>query len=168
MRTLAAREPHISNVRRQNALATLHFPEHFPPTDPWKKFFIGVRWLGPDLSFFGELKKIQSEREGSDMNAWGGGLRQRLAEAISRVLCEQLGWKSPVLLPGDSAAVAFHGPRFDFNDPESALEGVIETLALDFQIVVPEAFWTEHAEATMGELIDDLAKCGGSKSAAAV
>ena len=146
-------------------MPTLHYPDHFPPTDRWKKYFIGVRWLGPDLSFFGELKRLQAQRSLSEMDAWGGGLRQRLAEAVSHALSRQLGWKSAVFLPGDSAEVAFHGPRFDFNDPESALEAVVETLRKDFHITVPESFWAEHTGSTLGELVDDLvlrsARSGG-------
>lgn len=137
-------------------MKTLHFPNDFPPTDRWGKFFLGVRWLGPDLSFFERLKKIQEGRISSDMDTWNGGLRQKLAEAISLVLSEQLGWKSVVFLPGDSVAVAFHGPRFDFNDPEAAFEAVLEVLELDFKIKVPGAFWTKHSDCTLGELVDDL------------
>ena len=149
-------------------MATLHFPSHFPPTDRWKKFSIGVRWLGPDLSFFRDLKKIQAERSPAEMATWAGGLRQRLAEAMSHALSEQLGWKSAVFLPGDSAAVAFHGPSFDFSDQESALEAVKEVLAQDFNITVPEVFWAEHFRSTLGELIDDLVRRGEGSDAAAV
>jgi hypothetical protein len=137
-------------------MSALRFPEHFPPTDRWKKFFIGVRWLGPDLSFFKGLKTQQAQRSLKEMAAWGGGQRQRLAEAISCILARQLGWKSPVFLPQDSAAVAFHGPRFDFNDPESAFEEVLEVLTRDFGISVPKAFWIGLADRTLGEVIDGL------------
>lgn len=126
--------------------------------DGWNKFFIGVRWLGPDLSFFDELKKTQAERVASEMEVWGGGLKQSLAECIGRVLAEQLGWKSTFFLPGDAADVVFHGPRFDFNDPESALEAIIEVLARDFSISVLAAFWAEHSCSTFAELVDDLLK----------
>ena len=135
---------------------SLHFPAHFPPTDRWKKFFIGVRWLGPDLSFFKELKALQAARTGERMTEWGGGRRQQLAEAISRILCKQLGWHSQVFLPQDATAVAFHGPRFDFSDPDSAFEEVVEALSRDFGIVVPQSLWEGTAEATLGELIDGL------------
>ena len=134
----------------------LQFPKHFPPTDPWKKFFIGVRWLGPDLSFFKELKTLQGQRSSAEMAAWRGGQRQRLAEAISRILARRLGWKSEVLLPQDSATVAFHGPRFDFNDPESAFEEVLEVLNRDFGLSVPAAFWVEHGHSSLGDVIDGL------------
>lgn len=77
----------------------LHYPSDFPPTDRWKKFFIGVRWLGPDISFFADLKKVQAARSLTEMEQWGGGERQKLAEAISAALAVQLGWKSAVFLP---------------------------------------------------------------------
>ena len=134
----------------------LQFPAHFPPTDKWNKFFIGVRWLGPDLSFFKELKARQAARTAESMTEWGGGRRQALAEAISGILSKQLGWHSQVFLPQDAAAVAFHGPRFDFTDPDSAFEEVLETLSRDFKVVVPRSFWESKADATLGELIDGL------------
>lgn len=137
-------------------MTALRFPEHFPPTDRWRKFFIGVRWLGPDLSFFKELKATQARREASAMALWGGGKRQAVAAEVSRVLAEQLGWKSSNFLPEDSAAVAFHGPSFDFSDPESAFCAVRENLKVEFQISPPDSFWLEHDKSTMGILVDAL------------
>ena len=134
----------------------LRFPSHFPPKDRWKKFFIGVRWLGPDLSFFGELKSRQGQRTPQDMEKWGSGRRQRIAEAISKALTRQLGWKTEVFLPQDSAAVAFHGPRFDFNDPKSAFNEVLEVLDRDFGVRVSAAFWLAHGDSTLGEIVDGL------------
>ena len=90
------------------------------------------------------------------MGKWGGGKRQQVAEAISRASVRQLGWKSEVFLPEDSVAVAFHGPRFDFNDSESAFEEVLEILDRDFELKEPAAFWAKHAESTLGEVVDGL------------
>ena len=148
----------MSNVRRRKTLLmkALRFPSHFPPTDRWKKFFVGIRWLGPDLSIFKEMKSQQGRRTPQDMGKWGGGKRQQVAEAISRALVRQLGWKSEVFLPEDSAAVAFHGPRFDFSDPESAFEEVLEILDRDFGLKEPAALWAKHAESTLGEVVDGL------------
>lgn len=126
------------------------------PQDRWSKFFIGVRWLGPDLSFFKQLKEQQALRTPESMSAWCGGERQKLAQAMSNVLARQLGWKSEVFLPDDAVAVAFHGPRYDFNDPESAFEEVVEVLHADFGISVPESFWPTQAERTLGELLNDV------------
>jgi hypothetical protein len=137
-------------------MTALRFPESFPPTDRWARFFLGVRWIGPDLSFFKELKMQQARRSATDIDEWGGGLRQAVATAMSRVLANQLGWKSEVFLPQDAVAVAFHGPRFDFNDPDSAFEEIVEVLDRDFQIKVPDAFWASKSEANLGELVDVL------------
>jgi hypothetical protein len=134
----------------------LRFPDHFPPTDRWKKFFIGVRWLGPDLSFFKQLKAEQASRPASIMDVWAGGLRQEVASALSSVLAQQLGWRSGCFLPQDAVAVAFHGPRFDFNDPESAFEAAVEMFKEKFDIDPPDSFWRAHAEGDMGRLIDAL------------
>jgi hypothetical protein len=137
-------------------MTALRFPEHFPPTDGWNKFFIGVRWLGPDLSFFKQLKATQAQREASVMALWGGGRRQAVAAEISRVLAQQLRWKTDYFVPEDSAAVAFHGPSFDFSDPESAFLAVRESLSDVFHISPPDSFWLQHEKSTMGTLVDAL------------
>lgn len=134
----------------------LKFPSHFPPTGRWKKFFLGVRWLGPDLSFFKDLKRSQANRELELLGQWGGGQRQRVAEAISRVLAHQLGWKSQVFLPEDSVVVCFHGPSFDFCDSDAAFEAVVEVLEKEFDIAKPVAFWDDKENYTMGALVDEL------------
>lgn len=137
-------------------MTALRFPEHFPPTERWKKFFIGVRWLGPDLSFFKHLKATQAQRDASSMALWGGGRREAVATEVSRVLAQQLRWKTNYFLPEDSAAVAFHGPSFDFSDPDSAFLDVRETLKDYFQISPPDSFWLQHDKSTMGTLVDAL------------
>lgn len=134
----------------------LRFPAHFPPTDKWKKFFIGVRWLGPDLSFFKDLKELQANRDATTMAAWGGGPRQMLAEKISQILKSQLGWRSPIFVPDDASEVAFHGPRFDFVDSDSAFEDVVELLERDYGLKLPPSFWEKMGKSTFGELVDAI------------
>lgn len=134
----------------------LRFPDNFPPTSRWDKFFLGVRWLGPDLSFFHELKQHQASRNANQMALWGGGIRQELAEAIGKILSHSLGWKSEVFLPADTTAVIFHGPSFDFTDPETAFEKVVEMLKTDFGIAVEYSFWIDKEDTTFGVLVDAL------------
>jgi hypothetical protein len=87
---------------------------------------------------------------------WGGGKRQVIATAVSATLADQLGWKSRVFLPQDAVAVVFHGPSFDWTDPESAFEAVVDVLEVRFNLSAPEAFWQSHRESTLDELIDSL------------
>jgi hypothetical protein len=134
----------------------LEFPPHFPPTGKWNKFFIGVRWLGPDLSFFKTLKELQANRTAADMSQWGGGERQILAEKISLILHQQLGWGCAVFVPKDAAVVALHGPRFDFNDPEAAFDDIVEMLDRDYSLKPPRSFWESMEGATLGQLVDGL------------
>jgi hypothetical protein len=134
----------------------LEFPPHFPPTDKWKKFFIGVRWLGPDLSFFKTLKELQANRTAADMFKWGGGERQILAGKISQILHEQLGWRSALFIPQDVAMVAFHGPCFDFSDPDTAFDDIVEMLQRDCSLSPPGSFWESMGDATLGQLVDGL------------
>lgn len=134
----------------------LEFPPHFPPTDKWKKFFIGVRWLGPDLSFFKTLRELQARRTAEDMSRWGGGQRQILAGRISQILHEQLGWRSAVFIPQDFAVVAFYGPRFDFNDPEAAFDDIVEMIERDYSLIPSSSFWESMEHATLGQVVDGL------------
>jgi hypothetical protein len=137
-------------------LKPLRYPDNYPPTNKWDKFFLGVRWIGPDLSFFNTLRTLQAQRAVRDMDSWGGGQRQHIAQVISNILAHQLGWQSAVFLPEDSANVCFHGPRFDFIDGESALEEIVEKIAEDFRITVAQEFWRRHIGSNMGKLVDDL------------
>ena len=109
----------------------LRYPSHYPPTGRWKRFFIGVRWIGPDLSFFKILRSNQASRTSSSMDAWGGGDRQVLAAAVGVVLSRHCRWPAPYFLPGDSLLVITGGPSFaaiDDADIEDAI-GAMEEIA---------------------------------------
>ncbi|WP_070251633.1 hypothetical protein [Duganella phyllosphaerae] len=134
----------------------LEFPSHFPPTEKWKKFFIGVRWLGPDLSFFNSLKQMQAARSIADMSQWGGGERQILAEKISRILHKQLGWLTPIFVPQDVATVSFYGPSFGIIDADIAFDDMVKMLRKDYSLAPTISFWESMANSTLGELIDGL------------
>lgn len=134
----------------------LQFPPHFPPNDRWGKFFIGVRWLGPDLSFFKELKSQQAARTEDCMQAWHGEEAKSVAHVISRVLSERLGWQTPFFVPEDAAEVAFHGPSFDFTDPEAAFDAVRKALDHEFGIQPNDAFWQAQSGVSMGQLVASL------------
>ena len=90
------------------------------------------------------------------MRAWGGGTSQVIAERIGEVLSQQFGWRTPFFVPEDSAQVAFHGPSFDFSDPESAFDAVVETLGLEFGIRPSTEFWRRQDGVTMGQLVSAL------------
>jgi hypothetical protein len=133
----------------------LRYPSHYPPTTRWKKFFIGVRWLGPDLAFFKELKAIQASRHAEAMQSWGGGLRQKLAELVARELCRKAGWKSAIFLPEDSLAVAINGPRFNMHD-DFVLEDILLALKKEHGIALPHDYWANKDDMLFGQFIDDL------------
>jgi hypothetical protein len=152
--------PVSSNVRPRNphsAVLPLSFPQHFPPTTRWKKFFIGVRWLGPDLSFFKELKATQAARHPDQMNTWSDARQREIAEIFGEVLSRRQGWKSQVFLPQDSAAVVFHGPRFDFLD-EMAVDEAIEGVEAKYCIKISKEFWAGKEESKFGDVIAAMAK----------
>jgi hypothetical protein len=134
----------------------LEFPPHFPPTEKWKKFFIGIRWLGPDLSFFKALKQLQASRSLAEMSQWGGGERQTLAEKISEILHKRLGWRSAIFVPQDVATVAFYGPSFGIIDADIAFDDMVEMLRKDYSLNPTISFWESMEDSTLGQLIDGL------------
>ena len=133
----------------------LKFPAHYPPTNKWKKFFIGVRWLGPDLSFFKELETQQGNRSKDLMREWGGGVRQEIAEVIANILHKGLGWKSNVLLPEDSFQVVINGPKFDLID-DFVTEDAVVALEKKYKIRFDRSFWDGLDDATFGEVVDKI------------
>src|SRR5574337_1388714 len=90
----------------------LRYPSHYPPTERWQRFFIGVRWLGPDLSFFKQLEAQQGSRSSRLLDCWGGGDRASVAAEVGIIFARRLRWSSPYFLPGDNVAVIAGGPRF--------------------------------------------------------
>jgi hypothetical protein len=135
----------------------LKYPPHFPPTDRWKRFFLGVRWLGPDLSFLKRLGEIQGGRSSEVMNSWGGGDRQLVAIEVSSIFANRMGWPSPYFLPGDNVGVivsglVFGGGGVDDVDIMDAVGEIEERIGIN-----PGApFWQDSASGTLGELVDNL------------
>lgn len=138
----------------------LQYPPHYPPTDRWQKFFIGVRWLGPDLSFFKELAAQQRSRSADLLNSWGGGERQRIATQMGTVLARRLGWPTPYFLPGDNLAVVAGGPRFNTIDRDLDVDDAIGELQERLGVTMPTAFWQGAGPLTLAELVDHLLAAG--------
>lgn len=138
-----------------NADAPLRYPPHYPPTSGWKRFFLGVPWLGPDLRFFRALHATQAARTAASITAWGGGPRQALAEAVGAIFAKHCEWPTPWFLPDDHVAVIAGGPGVGWledPDPNAAIEA-IEALTGTRR---PDGFWTRAASATLGALVDQL------------
>ena len=138
----------------------LKYPSHYPPTGRWKRFFIGVRWIGPDLSFFKILRSTQASRTSSSLNAWGGGDRQALAAAVGVVFSWHCRWPTPYFLPGDMLSVVLGGPGFaaiDDADIEDAIGAVEETAG----VKLGATFWDPCGSSTVGTLVDQLLTAAG-------
>lgn len=140
----------------------LQYPPHYPPTDPWERFFIGVRWLGPDLSFFKALAAQQRSRSPGLLDRWGGGERQRVATQVGVIMARHLGWPNPYFLPGDSVAVVAGGPRFDAMDRDLDVEETIAELQETLGVAMPKAFWQDAGPLTLAELVDQLMAAGAA------
>ncbi|WP_312318895.1 hypothetical protein [Stenotrophomonas sp.] len=132
----------------------LRYPAHYPPTDRWKRFFIGVRWLGPDLSFFPALKARQAARSSALMDVWGGGSRQHCAEQVGQIFAEHLHWRAPVFLPEDRMNVVLGGPTFDGGDALDAWEA-IRSIEEEIGVRFPDAFW-DDPELTVAQVVTAL------------
>jgi len=119
-------------------------------------FFLGVRWLGPDLSFFAELESRQAARTPGQMAAWGGGKRQAIAERIAAHLHKGLRWPTAVFLPEDSWQVICNGPKFDLLENFVAADAIAD-FEDHYGVKVRRDFWENRDEATFGDIVDGLA-----------
>ena len=131
----------------------LVFPPHFPPTTRWEKFFIGVRWLGPDLSFCKKLKQQQAERRQVQMEVWGSGRRREIAEQLARGFKKEVRWPTAVFLPDDSFQVMCNGPSFGMLDDLGSI-AVIMQFEEYYGIRIPNSFWVGRKHATFGEIVE--------------
>jgi hypothetical protein len=142
----------------------LRYPAHYPPTNRWQRFFIGVRWLGPDLSFFKDLRSAQASRTRETIDAWGGHDRQLLATEVGIALAMQCGWPTPFFVPDDHIAVIVGGPMFaatDVTDVSNAI-GAMEEIA---DVKMGAAFWEASGSSTLGDLVDQLLAAAGPDNA---
>ena len=133
---------------------TLRWPSHFPPTGRWKRFFIGVRSLGPDLSFFRGFRELQRQRDESSLAAWPEGEQRDAAVLMGRAFQAALGWPKPYFLPGDCFSVIAYGPRFvslDHMGWDVAAVEIEEQLHRKF----PAGFWQrfETQNTSFGEVV---------------
>lgn len=131
----------------------LKFPDHFPPKDFWKKFFVGVRRLGPDLSFFKDIERQQGARDIQLLCLWGGGIRQQIAEAISTELCKTQKWPTNIFIPQDMLTVIWNGPRFQSID-DLAFERALKVIEKKYRLKIPQSFWNGLEGATFGNFVD--------------
>ena len=133
----------------------LQYPPHFPPDGKWKCFFIGVRWLGPDTSFFSDLRAAQNARSLESKRLWGGGERQALAVAMGEMFATYCRWPTPYFLPDDHVAVIAGGASFgwlDHTDVDEAIGAVEEIVGTK----MTPAFWKAAGSGTLGQLVDQL------------
>jgi len=130
----------------------LIYPEHYPPTDKWKKFFIGVRGLGPDLSFFRDLQRQQAGRADELMSAWRDPIERDIALEFGQLLHSTLGWPTPYFLPEDRWTVIGSGPTFEAVDYLGLGAAVIE-LERRRGVQLPNEFWESHAFETFGQVV---------------
>ena len=166
---LASVRPLNSVVRRQrmSSAGSLRYPPDFPPTRGWDRFFLGVRWLGPDLSFFNDLRSRQAQRGTTDLAAWGGGDREELARVVGSSFARYCGWPTPYFLPDDVVTVVASGPSFgwvDVTDTEEAIRAIEEEVGVQ----MGDGFWRGIAQGTMGTLVDQLLAAKQSVSGAGV
>ena len=133
----------------------LTWPDHDPPRSRWKKFFIGVRILGPDRLFFAELKRLQARRTAEVMESWANDAEKRLALAIGDTISATHGWMKPYFVPGDCFAVILNGPRYDpvdYGDRDAATEEIQSKL----NRVFPDEFRMAPMQKTLGEVVREM------------
>jgi hypothetical protein len=94
-----------------NNLRPIAWPEHFPPDDWWGRFFTGIPPLGPSISFFRRLERIQSARTPEMMSAWKTKEERTIALTLGESL-QGIGWKTPYFIPDDQVVAVIAGPSF--------------------------------------------------------
>lgn len=134
---------------------SLEYPPHYPPTERWKKFFIGVRWLGPDLSFFKDLKRQQGSRSSECMSAWKSTEQKELANIFGNACKKLLRWPTPYFLPDDKFEVIIGGPKFDMIDCFE-FEEIIETIEEHIGYKIPDDFWKFSETKTLGRVFTEI------------
>ena len=134
----------------------LVYPDHYPPTGWRERFFIGVRWLGPDLSFFKNLRATQASRTSASMHSWGGGPRQELATVMGAIFARRLRWPTAFFLPNDIVCVIAGGPSFGMlaNDPD-VLDAIGE-IEEQIGVKMPRQFWQGASLSPLGSVVDQL------------
>jgi hypothetical protein len=133
----------------------LEYPAHYLSTDRWKKFFIGIRGLGPDLSFFRGLKEQQAARSADCMLAWSTDQELKIASIFGFVFQQYLRWETPFFLPEDRLNAIIGGPEFrslDCGEVEDALAEFEERLSKR----LPKDFWQNTKAATLGQLVSEV------------
>ena len=140
----------------------LQYPSHYPPTDRWQRFFVGVRWLGPDLSFFRRLRLQQAARSPSQLSSWGGGARQTVATEVGAVFSRRLRWPTPYFLPSDNMSVIASGPRFNTIDGGLDVEDAIGEIEEFLMVKMPKAFWQDAGSLSLGDVVDRLLAAGAA------
>jgi hypothetical protein len=145
----------------------LVYPPHYPPTDRVKRFFIGVRWLGPDLSFFGALRAVQGARSIQAMATWGGGEREALAFLAGRIFARRLRWPGRYFIPADRVAVIAGGPCFRMLDGGLDARDAAAEIEASLGLALGRGFWASAGAISFGELVDRLleAKAAGDRGA---
>lgn len=133
----------------------LRYPPHYPPTNRCKKFFIGVRWLGPDLAFFEQLRIQRKNRSADLLDAWGGCARQILAIQLGTIFSRHLRWPTAYFMPDDDFLVISGGPRFGMID-NFEIEDAIREIEASLVGPVGREFWQSTASLTLSELVDRL------------
>jgi len=133
----------------------LVYPDHYPPKSRWEQFFIGVRWLGPDLSFFEALKAKQGARTEQVMEAWTDSRHRSLAMFVGECFKENLRWPTPYFLPSDRWIVMAGGPSFDMIDVGD-LTAAIEEIEEHLGCRLPAVFWLSLEGNSFGEVVEQM------------
>ena len=144
--------------RRKVPEDPLEWPVYFPPTDPVKKFFIGLRWLGPDLSFFEELRHLQAARTIVHMSSWPTNEERDIALRMGKHFQRSIGWKTEYFLPNDRFCVVAYGPWFQSMDGDDLFEDAVVGIRKELRADLPDDFWRQTYEWNLQEVVCEILK----------
>lgn len=133
----------------------LLWPEDYLEEGRWKRFFVGVRWLGSDVSLFRELRNRQAARTVGLMMAWGNDPRRRRgAEVLGRAFQRHLRWPTAYFLPSDEFRAVAAGPRLSLVD-HGDLDCAVKEIELQLDGPASDGFWARAQGMTLGDVVDD-------------
>lgn len=137
-------------------LKALTYPSCFPPCTRWKRFFLGVRWLGPDLHFFEELRDIQGARTPESMLYWKSESHRTMAANMGEIFSRTLRWPTEFFLSEDRFAVIFGGPKFNSFGCELDAKELIGEIEESTGVGMSDEFWASSSSSTLGMIVDQM------------
>ena len=129
----------------------LVWPPDYPPTDWAKKFFIGVRWLGPDLRFFKYLRDQQAKRTAGHTALWLTQEERDVALIMGKHFQHCIGWRTPFFLPDDLLCTIAGGSSFDTDTMDFV--DAIDAIGKQLGLAIGDQVWLDANDKPLAYIV---------------